>query len=270
MNRYGFCDQFKQGNAIRLKELFNELHSAYKIRNTLYKDIAQHEVILDLVGVKLSTATNMLTTENNTRVVLSKRAKGTLPLALLDSIKAFNNICIYKIPKLKHELKITRLLYEMPDALYFRMQYWFNREIGNHILRGGVYQFGQGLSTLNIMYTKRSPNSKPSVDWGESNKLKKRLIEQGYTVKSKDHPDGIKWLLFHTSDGYCFWRWFKRDAFTPNKQMYRFRAIANNNEPTDYHGELTQEQILDKSIGTFDKMMALLKLNPQIIEKYVV
>ena len=50
--------------------------------------------------------------------------------------------------------------------------------------------------------------------------------------------------------------------------MYKFRAIATKNECTEYKGQFTQEQILEKTIGPFDKMMALIKLNPSIIERY--
>ena len=36
MNRYGFYKEFIKGCNLRLKELFNELHSAYQVRNDLY------------------------------------------------------------------------------------------------------------------------------------------------------------------------------------------------------------------------------------------
>lgn len=268
MDRYGFYEEFIKGNQIRLKELFNELHTAYDIRNSLYKDVEQHKDLLRVLNINFDTLTCMLTVDKYHKVHISKQSKKLLPPELIKTIEVFSYICNTKLAKLKHEIKIVRLLTETPNDLYFSMQYWFNREVGNTILRGDVYNFGQGLSRLGISYVERSPNAKPVVDWGESNKLKKTLIEAGHTVKSVDNPTGIKWLLYRTDAGYSFWKWLKREAFTPNKKMYKFRAIATNNECTEYEGKLSQEQILDKSIGTFDKMMALLKLNPLMIHKY--
>lgn len=267
MNRYGFYEEFIKANKIRLKELFNELHTCYEVRNNLYRIVKKHELVFKAIGTDFSVFDRAMH-DKPTKVILNGRSRAKLTKELADTVGSFAYVTFTKIPVIKHEIKIVRLMCLMPDRMFFMIQYNFNREIANTILRGGVYYFGQGLSKLGISYVKRSPNAKPCIDWGESNKLKAKLIEQGYQVKSKDNPTGIKWLLFRTDDGYCFWKWLKRDAFTPNKKMYKFRAIATNNESTEYNGAFNQEEILDKSIGTFDKMMALLKLNPQIIERY--
>jgi hypothetical protein len=268
MDRYGFYKEFIKGNRIKFAEAFEELHNAYVRRNNLYLLIEKHEFVIKAVGVDFSALTRMQSDDSYYKYVLHKRVIRELPHEITKLIHSYLHTCRVVIPKIKHEMKILKVACSMPDRLYFLSQYWFNREIGNHILRGGVYNFGQGLSKLGISYVLRSKNAKPVVDWGESKKLKQRLIEQGYTPKSQDNPDGVKWLLYRTDEGYSFWKWLKRESFAPNKKMYKFRSIATNNESTDYNGEFTQEQILDKSIGTFDKMMALLKLNPKIIEKY--
>lgn len=268
MNRYDFYKEFIKGNTIRLKELFEEIHATYALRNELYEFVKEYKVVVIACGINFDAMTRMLEAPVFNKTITHSNARKKLPPDLNTAIKQYSQICNYKIPKLEHEMKITRLLVQTPDRMYFRMQYWFNREVGNHILRGGVYSFGQNLSRLGISYVLRSKNAKPVPDWGESNKLKAELIRLGITPKSKDAPDGVKWLLFRTDEGYCFWKWRKEKVFVPNKKMYKFRSIATNNECTDYNGTLTQEQILNKSIGTFDKMMALLKLNPQIIERY--
>lgn len=268
MNRYGFYEEFIKGNRIRLKEAFEDLHNTYLHKNNLYSLAKQHEEIIVAVGADFSALERMQSDDDYYKAILHKKVCRLLPSDILKTLHAYLYTCRVKIPKIKHEIKVLKLACSMPDRLYFIIQYWFNREIGNHILRSGVYNFGQGLSKLGISYVLRSKNAKPVVDWGESNKLKQRLIEQGYTPKSKENPDGVKWLLYRTDEGYCFWKWLKKESFAPNKKMYKFRAIATNNESTEYNGAFTQEQILDKSIGTFDKMMALLKLNPKIIEKY--
>jgi len=267
MNRYDFYNEFIKANKIKLKELFNELHSCYEVRSVTYNYVLEHKELIIASGVDIKSFTKAMS-EPDSRMVFNSRARKNLPrelTKLLDSFVYLNNS---KIPAIKHELIITRTLYEIPENIYFILQSSINKEIANSILRGGVYTFGKGLSKLGIRYVTRSKNAKPCPDWGASNKLKTKLISLGHEIKTKDNPSGIKWLLYRTDDGYSFWRWLKGAAFTPNKQMYKFRAIATNNECTDYQGKCTQEEILDKNIGTYDKLMALLKLNPQIISRY--
>lgn len=266
MNRYDFHKDFIKSNNKRLAELFNELHVCYDTRKSLHKSIKETEKLFNAVGVNFSLFNAIM--EGSNKIVLSKYARSVLPEEIVKTVDSFIYLNVKKIPNLKNEIKIVGLLCYIPDKLFFKMQYIFNREVSNNILRGYVYSFGQGLSQLCINYVKRSPNSKPCIDWGESNKLKKRLSELGYAVKTKDNPEGAKWLLFRTDDGYCFWNWIKKRANTHNRKMYKFRAIATNNECTDYNGTLTQEEILNKNIGTFDKMMALLKLNPLMKKVY--
>lgn len=267
MNRYDFYNDFIKLHKIKLKELFNELHTAYEVRRDLYQTINKYEMLLTVVGVNFSVFADTMSTPNN-KMILNKHSRAKLPQDIVKLIDSFVYLNSKRIPAIKHELKIVRICCDMPERMYHTMQYDFNKEIANSILRGDVYNFGQGLSRLGISYVKRSENAKPVPDWGESNKLKARLLALGHKIKSVENPNGIKWLLFRTDDGYCFWKWLKREAFTPNKRMYKFKSIATNNECTDYGKDVSQEQILEKTIGTFDKMMALLKLNPQIIKTY--
>lgn len=267
MNKYDFYDEFIKANKIRLKEIFIEIHSLYEERSTIYSKVSLYKELLIQIGFNFDSFTKMLYEDDYYINILHNKSRRYIPEDIAKDIVRF--LTIHRsISKLKHELKIVAFLCKTPQRMYFMMQYNFNREIANFILKGGVYNFGQHLSRLGISYVLRGKNSKPVVDWGESNKLKKQLIEQGFTPKSQENPNGIKWILHRTDEGYCFWKWLKSRAFIPNKKMYKFRAIATNNECTDYGGTLTQEEILAKSIGPFDKMMALLKLNPQIKERY--
>lgn len=266
MDRYDFHKEFIKGNKIRLVELFNELHTSYEIRKSLYNTINEYEKLFTVVGTDFSYFKDVL--DGRFRLILTHKVRSILPDNLVKTVDSFVHISIRKIPTLKNEIKITGLLCNIPEQLFFKMQYSFNREVANSILRGGAYYFGKGLDKLFIQYVKRRPNAKPCVDWGESNKLRAKLIKLGYAVRTKDNQEGAKWLLFRTDDGYCFWNWCRRYSSIPNKKLYKFRAIATNNESTDYKGEFNQEEILEKNIGTFDKMMALLKLNPLMKNTY--
>ena len=61
---------------------------------------------------------------------------------------------------------------------------------------------GNNLSTLSIRRTERDPRS-PRIDWGESNKYKKELLENGETLYSKHTEKGVKWYIYYTDKFYC-------------------------------------------------------------------
>jgi hypothetical protein len=267
MNKYDFYKEFIKSNEIKLGEVVQDLHDLYSLRYKIYSRVEQYREPLIEIGFDFEAMDKMLHDEHYYKNLIHTRIRKLIPKDIVSDVYAFMKT-YHTLIKLKHEIRITALCCRMPDKMYFRFQYSFNREIANNILRGGYYNFGQRLSSLGICYVLRSEKAKPVVDWGESNKLKKRLIEEGYVPKSEENPNGVSWVLYRTDEGYCFWRWLKATAVVPNKRMYRFRAIATNNESTDYGGKLTQEEILEKNIGPFDKMMALLKLNPLIKEKY--
>jgi len=268
MDKYGFYKEFIKSNKIKLGELCNKMHDLYAERNSIYKILEENKVLFEIFSMKFDNLSNMMIDPSYNKKIINEYARKNMPEYYRKLLYKLLNICKNRIPALTKEIEITAFLCNTPSKMYFAMQYGMNREIANKILRGDIHHFGCGLGKLAITYVKRGPNSKICIDWGESNKLKKRLINEGHTPKSKENPDGIKWILFHVDEGYCFWRWFKNKSIAPNKQMYRFRAIATNNESTDYKGAFTQEEILNKTIGPFDKMMALLKLNPYIKERY--
>ena len=91
---------------------------------------------------------------------LHDKARKYLPVEYRKLINTFTYLCNNRIPAIKREIKLTAFLCKTPARMYFMMQYSFNREIGNHILRGGVYNFRQGLSKLGISYVLRSAQSR--------------------------------------------------------------------------------------------------------------
>ena len=54
----------------------------------------------------------------------------------------------------------------------------FNIEVIEDILEGQTFNMGSNLSSLSIVKMERDPRN-PKIDWGESNKYKKELLEQG-------------------------------------------------------------------------------------------
>ena len=108
----------------------------------------------------------------------------------------------------------------------------FNMMIMDYILDGKEFNMGNNLSTLSIVRRDRDPRS-PRIDWGESNKYKKELLEEGQNLYDPETDTGVKWHIYYTDEFYCKYYWRKGKCKVPNKSVYRFdatRGIKGNKE----------------------------------------
>ena len=108
----------------------------------------------------------------------------------------------------------------------------FNIQIIEMILNGGVFTMGSNMSNLSIRRIERNP-SKPTVDWWESNRYKKELLEEGKTLYNNNTGEGVQWLIYYTDPWYCKFHWEKHRCKIPNKTAYRFtptRGVKGNKE----------------------------------------
>tara|TARA_R100000900_G_scaffold139214_1_gene118726 strand:- start:213 stop:683 length:471 start_codon:yes stop_codon:yes gene_type:complete len=108
----------------------------------------------------------------------------------------------------------------------------FNVLTIDSILEGGTFNMGNNLSTLSIKRTSRDPRS-PRIDWGESNKYKKELLDDGQVLFNKETDKGVKWHIYYTDGFYCRYYWNKGRCRIPNKSAYKFtptRGLKGNKE----------------------------------------
>ena len=108
----------------------------------------------------------------------------------------------------------------------------FNMMIIDYILDGGKFNMGNGLSGLSILRIDRN-NSKPAIDWGESNKYKKELLAEGKQLYDSKTKEGHKWYIYYTDTEYCRYYWNKSSCKVPNKSVYKFiptRGLKGNKE----------------------------------------
>ena len=85
---------------------------------------------------------------------------------------------------------------------------------------------------FNMARKERDPRN-PKVDWGESNKYKQELLEQGKKLYNAETGEGVKWHIYYTDGYYCKFYWRKGKCRIPNKSVYRFdatRGIKGNKE----------------------------------------
>jgi len=108
----------------------------------------------------------------------------------------------------------------------------FNIEIISYILEGLTFNMGNNLSTISVVRKERDFRS-PTIDWGESNKYKKELLNEGEKLYNSETDTGVKWHIYYTDRFYCKYYWRKGKCKIPNKSVYRFdatRGLKGNKE----------------------------------------
>ena len=135
---------------------------------------------------------------------------------------------------LKHIYKDYQDYYsdDLDKSLHTNIIQEFNIMIMDYILDGKEFNMGNNLSTLSIVRRDRDPRS-PRLDWGESNKYKKELLEEGQLLYNSETGEGVKWHIYHTDEYYCKYYWRKGKCKVPNKSVYRFettRGVKGNKE----------------------------------------
>jgi len=121
-------------------------------------------------------------------------------------------------------------------SIYNNIVQEFNIMIIDYILEGKEFNMGNNLSTLSIIRRDRDPRS-PRLDWGESNKYKKELLDEGKSLYNIKTGEGVKWHIYHTDEYYCKYYWRKGKCKIPNKSVYRFdatRGLKGNKERLIY------------------------------------
>ena len=121
---------------------------------------------------------------------------------------------------------------DIDRSLFTDICHEFNIMILDYILEGKEFNMGHNLSTLSIVRKERDPRS-PRLNWGESNKYKKELLEEGQNLYNLETGKGVKWHIYYTDEFYCKYYWRKGKCKIKNKSVYRFdatRGIKGNKE----------------------------------------
>ena len=117
----------------------------------------------------------------------------------------------------------------------------FNLAIVEALLDGYEFNMQSNLGTLSIKRVERDPRNL-TVDWLETNKYKKELLEKGVKLYDSATGEGEKWQIYYTDKYYCKYHWSKYKAKIKNKSAYRFDATRGKK-------------------GNKEKLIALLKTN---------
>lgn len=99
------------------------------------------------------------------------------------------------------------------------------------VLAGKPLDLGYSLGSIHIGRFERDP-SKPTIDWGASNKYKAELIKQGKPLYNNETKEGYEWLIYFTDSYYYRYCWSKKvkaidnNAILHNAFFYQLHPYA--------------------------------------------
>ncbi len=156
----------------------------------------------------------------------------------------------------------------------------YNKKVAHRVLEGQVHTFGSTVGQLYIkrirrIFTVHGKEATRGIDWGETKKLRAKLIEDNIPIYSKDNPNGEKYLVYYSGD-YLYWFWWdKAQSRIPNLQLYTFTPTNFIN--TEDRSQLaftkkakSKKDIIESDLlGNRDKLQCLLRFDPSHGFNYV-
>ena len=105
-----------------------------------------------------------------------------------------------------------------------------SKKASNMIIQGGILSLGNHLGYLKIRKINRT-FKKSIVNWGETNKEKKKLLSQGLVLREGE-KEGEDWLIYYTDPWYFRWAWIRRNGSSifKNQTAYEFRPTSDRSK----------------------------------------
>jgi len=95
-------------------------------------------------------------------------------------------------------------------TLYKEVISMYNKKLVDVLLTGKEYNLRHNLGRVRIRKVQRNFD-KPTINWGETNKLK---------------AEGINQFVYYTDDHWFRWYWEKRKCSVKNKSVYQFKPTT--------------------------------------------
>lgn len=280
-----------------INEIYNFYKKEYKESLSTYKDMQQsyRDVILNIeseiysINNKLSIYEKDLLYDDN--ITLIKERLG-------DKYSATNGYVLLlrgyytrlNKAKLEHNLyrdKVIKLSGSFLNAIEFKYIYkQYNFHMSNAVLCGYRHFYLGGVLGRVVIDKFNNKGRKRGIDWGTSNKIKAKLLEDGKTlykeVKNEDGTvsdnGGEKWLItYNHKDVDAFWKW--KSMLSSLVKTHRFKPT--NYRPTIIYGEdgnqLTTSELEEKStirdiksyrLGNTQKCTIITNLDESYFDRY--
>lgn len=192
-----------------------------------------------------------------------------LPDVSIDTIRRNLNVIVEINRSLeKLNLEIEQVISNEIDENVFRnIIASFDNKLADEIVyKGYTFKIGRGLGVIRIKRILCDKRIKKRINWNESNKRKKEILDEGgipFKVLTRDenrkcltHNDGIRWFVYFEGDFDYLWHWSKNRNIVLNSAYYKFRPTIYNN--TSKGG----------TIGNVNKLSHLKTSNSELLKNF--
>lgn len=254
-----------------IKSLRERLDKITKSKNHAYFVLHDHKEGFNDSKVTFSDVAIAMDTPDKGMIeasIIAKIEKTKHSNLIKTYLKIFYRCVVRELNIIEHITKFENA--KVPFRVYIEILKHFNFEISGAILRGYKYNLGFNLGLIEIIYktVKTNPSGRRvsnTVDWGKSNKLKRKILDEGKDIKTADNPDGEDWLVHRNRNYNCWWKWNKSGVTVPNKTKFSFNPTNHfhledrTQEEFGNKGESKDFIIESNSVGNVQKLQALLK-----------
>lgn len=230
---------------IEINSLKEEKNNLISSKEYILNNLVEYKEFLNTYSTTSFEQLQNLTNAYYSRSLLKKRYEGIENLTQIENkVKRQVNVII----EIKRQtLKIEERLQELQNQIisssdFISILSTFNLSVVSEILKGYVFNIGYGLSHIRIKRKDVSTRKHKKIDWGESNKKKKEILNNNklpYEVLERTEDGKISidnkgehWLIYHTKQIEFLWHWAKGEYPIQNKFFYKFKPTycgANQN-----------------------------------------
>ena len=130
----------------------------------------------------------------------------------------------YKQSDLKIPYNLFRLIVER-----------FFLNLSNKIIQGEVWKIGFKLGDIRIrkidrkfVFDDEGNITNLKINWAESRKLEKEILDKGGKTYDKKTGEGEKYLVYYDDPFYLRWSWLKSKCNVLNHTVYSFTPTSDN------------------------------------------
>lgn len=257
---------FNKEISIRLNNLLKQLHLTYEKRNDCIYNIKDNINKYIEANINISCIENI---DNRNKIYFNKKQELLVGLKLISYIRSYNYIVYEKLDKLDNEIETLAGIKNSPPELYTYIQDELNHEICKTLCKGNNYSFGGQVGYINVFFF-QFPSGKinTALNWGETIKLKKKLLENGIALQTKDNPNGRAYKIYCEYDWWVHAQFKKIKGKLPQVDYYNFRFGYTKNKvlngihltaksPKEQYGRSFENIIDDRSLNSLNKILAV-------------
>lgn len=265
MTRDDYVNDFNASITPKLYNIVEKLHEKYERLNAIREIILENEDLYVMMGVEL---TKLKDINNFSRLMIDKATLNKFDVIDGSYLRSYNAV-ISAINTLKRQLTFLNKIKDMPLSIWVWLQESINHEIGNFIIRGNKYTFGNSNGSIKILHKDHPERARITINYHKTRLHKEWLMNHGFVVFTPAMTDGMRYMHYDEHYTTTWWQWGKRMSKIKNHKYYRFKTNYTKKETVDVLKDKSPSAILaNHELAPGTRCVLYRRANPSIIAQY--